>query len=141
MMTLARRHVRFGWWALAVFLTLGIVLESMHGFKVGWYLDAGNEARRLTWTLAHAHGTLIALVNIVFGLTLRVMEPEPGPWVRAASPALLASAVVLPAGFFLGGLVIYGGDPGLGILLVPAGALLLLVAVVLTGLRAPSSRS
>ena len=54
--TYLRRHLRFGWWSLLCFLTLGIVLESLHGFKVGWYLDAAHSTRRLMWTLAHAHG-------------------------------------------------------------------------------------
>ena len=38
----------------------------------------------------------------------------------------------MPAGFFLGGTIIYGGDPGLGIILLPIGAVLLLIAVLLT---------
>lgn len=38
-----RRHLRFGWWSLWCFLTLGLVLEGMHGFKVRWYLDESNE--------------------------------------------------------------------------------------------------
>ena len=36
---------------------------------------------------------------------------------------------LLPLGFLLGGIYTYGGDPGDGILLVPVGAVLLLVAV------------
>jgi hypothetical protein len=40
----------------------------------------------------------------------------------------------MPVGFFLGGLFVYAGDPGLGILLVPVGGLLLFVAVLLTAL-------
>ena len=66
--------MRFGWWSLLLFLTLGIVLEAMHGFKVGWHLDVGNEARRLLWTLAHAHGTLLALIHIGFALTVRALS-------------------------------------------------------------------
>ncbi len=66
---LADRNLRFGWWSLLVFLSLGAVLEALHGFKIGWYVDVGNETRRLMFTLAHAHGTLLALVNIVAGLT------------------------------------------------------------------------
>lgn len=65
------RNLRFGWWSLLVFLSLGGVLETLHGFKVGWYVDVGNETRRLMFTLAHAHGTLLALVNIAAGLTGR----------------------------------------------------------------------
>ena len=66
-MQLADRNLRFGWWALLFFLSLGAVLETLQGFKIGWYLDVGNETRRLMFTLAHAHGTLLALVNIAAG--------------------------------------------------------------------------
>ena len=48
--------------------------------------------------------------------------------LAAASQALVAAGVLLPAGFFLGGMVVYGGDPGLGVLLVPVGAVCLIVA-------------
>jgi len=40
----------------------------------------------------------------------------------------------MPAGFFLGGVRVYAGDPGVGIVLVPVGGLLLLAAVLLTAL-------
>lgn len=128
---LVRRHLRFGWWSLLFFLAGGIALEAMHGFKVGFYLNVSQEARRLMWTLSHAHGTLLALVNIAFALTLPRIPELPARQRNAASACLIASSVLLPAGFFLGGLVLYAGDPGLGILLVPAGAVLLLVAVFL----------
>ena len=73
-MQLADRNLRFGWWSLLVFLSLGAVLETMHGFKIGWYVDVGNETRRLMFTLAHAHGTLLALINIAAGLTARNVD-------------------------------------------------------------------
>jgi hypothetical protein len=62
--TLIHRHLRAGWWGLLIYLGLGIALEMLHGFKIGFYLDVSNHTRRLMWTLAHAHGTLLALVNI-----------------------------------------------------------------------------
>src|SRR5246500_5218576 len=71
---LADRNLRFGWWSLLVFLSLGAVLETLHGFKIGWYVDVGNEMRRLMFTLAHAHGTALALVNIAAGLTARTIQ-------------------------------------------------------------------
>ena len=37
--------------------------------------------------------------------------------------------LLIPGGFLLGGLATYGGDPGIGILLVPVGALMLLAAL------------
>ena len=123
----ADRNLRFGWWSLLVFLSLGGALETLHGFKIGWYVDVGNETRRLMFTLAHAHGTLLALINIAAGLTARKMDRfELRPSV---SFALIWAAILLPAGFFLGGIVIYDGDPGLGVWLVPIGALLLFYSV------------
>jgi hypothetical protein len=130
--TLARRHLRFGWWSLLVFLSLGIVLESLHAFKVSWYLNVSNETRRLMLTLAHAHGTLLALVNMGFAVTLPSIATWEPKVRRFAGACLLAASLLIPAGFFLGGLGFNAGDPGLGILLVPAGAVCLLVAVFLT---------
>ncbi|MGI9240436.1 MAG: hypothetical protein ACR2RV_06515, partial [Verrucomicrobiales bacterium] len=49
-----------------------------------------------------------------------------------ASATLNAASLLIPGGFLLGGLWIYDGDPGLGILLVPLGALCLFSAVFLT---------
>jgi hypothetical protein len=111
---------------------LGAVLETLHGFKVGMYLDVSNETRRLLWTLAHAHGTLLALVNIAFAMTVSLLPGWTVGSLRIASGSLLASTALLPAGFFLGGVYIHDGDPGLGITVVPPGAFLLLIAVVLT---------
>jgi len=129
---LIRRHLRFGWWTLLIFLTAGLALEALHGLKVGAYLNVSNETRRLMWTLAHAHGTLLGLVNLGFAATARVLPAWPEPNKRFASASLLGATVLMPAGFFLGGLFIYAGDPGLGILLVPAGGILLFTAVLLT---------
>jgi len=121
------RNLRFGWWSLLIFLSLGGALETLHGFKIGWYVDAGNDMRRLMFTLAHAHGTALALVNIVAGLTTRNVERfELRPSV---SFCLIWAGLLFPVGFFLGGIVTYGGDPGLGIWLVPIGALLLFYSI------------
>lgn len=123
----ANRNLRFGWWSLLVFLSLGGVLETLHGFKIGWYVDVGNETRRLMFTLAHAHGTLLALVNIAAALTVRMVERF--TLRPSVSFALIWAAILLPAGFFLGGIVIYDGDPGLGVWLVPVGAALLFYSI------------
>src|SRR5438045_7620502 len=123
----ADRNLRFGWWSLLVFLSLGGALETLHGFKIGWYVDVGNETRRLMFTLVHAHGTLLALVNIAAGLTARIVERF--TLRPSVSFALIWAAILLPAGFFLGGIVIYDGDPGLGVWLVPIGAALLFYSI------------
>ena len=130
--TASIRHLRLGWWFLLIYLTFGLVLEGLHGFKVGYYLNVSNETRRLMWTLAHAHGTLVALVQIAFGLTIRWLPTWDTRRRVLAGNFLIGASVLLPGGFFLGGLFLYGGDPGLGILLVPLGALLLLAAVLMT---------
>ncbi|HEV3063209.1 MAG TPA: hypothetical protein VGY48_33495 [Vicinamibacterales bacterium] len=125
----SRRHLRTGWWSLLLFAAMGLALESLHGFKIRTYLDVSNETRRLMWTLAHAHGTLLALVNVVFGLTLRSGLEIKARDLQLVSLCFLGASALLPAGFLLGGLVVHGGDPGLGVLLVPLGAALLLWAL------------
>jgi len=135
----ARRHLRIGWWSLLCFATVGLVLEMLHGFKVRAYLDVSNETRRLMWTLGHAHGTLLALVHVIFGLSLRATAESFVRNLRLISSCLIGASVLLPGGFFLGGIVVYGGDPGLGVLLVPVGAVLLLAAVFFIASQAAGS--
>ena len=127
-----RDHLRFGWWSLLVFLVVGIALEVMHGFKVGFYLDVDQQTRRFMWTLGHAHGTLLSLVQIAFALSGLGGPTWSDGARRVASRCLRAAVVLMPAGFFLGGAFTYGGDPGLGIFLVGPGGVLLLVGVLLT---------
>jgi len=117
---------------LLIFLTLGLVLESLHGFKVGWYLNVSNETRRLMWMLAHAHGTLLGLLQVAFGLTIRVLPFWDVRQRTLAGCCLMGANLLLPGGFLLGGFFLHGGDPGLGILLVPVGAALLFTGVFLT---------
>ena len=140
--SLARKHVRFGWLMLAVFAIVGITLEGFHGFKTGWYLEDAYETRRLLFTLGHAHGALLALINIVFGVASAVLGGNL-PRLRQVSRLLLVGTVLLPAGFFLGGFGLYGADPGIGIYLVPIGALCVLLAFVVaafsSGLGVPEA--
>ena len=129
---LMKRHLRFGWWTLLLFLTLGLILEALHGFKAPLYLNVSNETRRLMWTLAHAHGTLLGLLHLAFASTVRLLPEWAARERGAASVCLRAATWLMPGGFFLGGMFIHAGDPGLGILLVPAGGLFLFAAVLLT---------
>lgn len=131
---LVRRHLRFGWWSLAVFVLVGVGLETLHGLKIGFYLDASNSTRRLLFTLAHAHGTLLGLVHVAFAVTLGIGVALSERSLRWASSCLMASSVLLPGGFALGGWFALGGDAGLGVLLVPLGAVTLLASLLLTGL-------
>src|SRR3954467_2246669 len=132
-------HLRFGWWSLLIWLTFGILLETLHGFKTPAYLAVSNETRRLMWTLAHAHGTLLAVINIAFGLSAPHLLDAGIGRIPSASKCLYAAALLVPAGFFLGGAFHYSGTPGIGILLVPTGGLLLVTSIFLTALSVKRS--
>ena len=130
---LAFLNVKFGLWALLTYLSLGIGLEGLHGFKVGWYLEF--ETRRLMWTLGHAHGVLLSVLAIGFGMMLHVRRDIRASWPRIASGCLIAATLLLPGGFLLGGVYVYDGDPGPAVLLSPVGGLLLFAAVLLTAIN------
>jgi hypothetical protein len=136
----AHHHLRFGWWSLVCFLTLGFTLELLHGFKVGLYLDVPNETRRLMWTLAHAHGALLGFVHILFAISLRVFPALASISLKTVAWNLTGASILLPGGFFAGGVQLYGGDPGLGIVFVPIGATCLGAAAVLIARGASFSR-
>jgi hypothetical protein len=125
---LVRAHLRHGWLGLLVFVLLGIALECLHAFKSTMYLGVGNETRRLMWTLAHAHGIGLSLVQLGFAASIGLAADLAGR-LRSAGRLLDGATMLIPAGFFLGGVVTYEGDPGLGVVLVPVGALLLVGAV------------
>jgi hypothetical protein len=122
----SRAAMTYGWTAIAAFLALGLALESFHLVKAPWYFEA--RLRRELWTLAHAHGTLLGLVAIAFAVVAPRAVP-PAHLRRRFSRLLRAGALLVPAGFLLGGIGNAEGDPSPAILLVPLGAALALVAV------------
>lgn len=126
------RHLQIGWQCLALFMLFGLALELMHAFKVQFFLNVSTEPRRLMWTLAHAHGTMLGLLNLAFSFTTFLSSDSSGFHRKFASLALITATVLVPGGFFLGGLWMHGGEPGYGIVLVPLGAILLVLAAVLT---------
>jgi len=131
-----RRTMVWGWVLLALFLPLGLTLEALHALKLPVYLDSG--MRRELWTLAHAHGNLLGLLCLVFASIGQRAVPDDA--ARASISAWLRwGAALMPAGFFLGGVLNHEGDPSWGILLVPFGGLLLLVALLRTALAARRS--
>lgn len=121
----ATLHFRVGLWGLLLFALLGLGLEALHAYKAPLYLDVANETRRLLWRLAHAHGTLLSLLNLVVAVAAPRLHREKPARRRLASRLLVSATVLLPAGFWLAGLGAEGGDPGAAIALVPAGAALL----------------
>lgn len=123
-----KTHRRFGWSALFVALLFGTVLEGLLGFKSPELtLDP---IRREFWSLAHFHAASLALLNLVY-VAWANDEALSETQQRSASRALLAGSALLPLGFFLGGTIHPEGDPGVGIFLVPIGALAILYAVAM----------
>lgn len=112
---------------VALVLASGLVLESLVGLRTrGWMDDA---LRRELVRLAHAHGGVLGLVNVALGFAMgRLRTPE--IWARRVRIAALGGAVLVVAGFFGGGVWHGQSDPGPLVLLVPAGALLVLASVV-----------
>jgi hypothetical protein len=121
-----RKTARTGWLLLAISLPFGVTLEALHGFKVQAYL--ASDTRREMWRLAHAHGTLLGILCLVF---VALADRHVAAPIRPKAAALIRwGAVLMPLGFFLGGILNSEGDPSLGVLLVPVGALLLVAALV-----------
>lgn len=124
------RTGRCGFFLLAVFLPLGLTLEALHALKVDVYL--GSSMRREMWTLAHAHGGVLGILCLVYASAAE-------RWLdcrrrESIATTLRWGAVLMPAGFFGGGICNAEGDPSFAILLVPIGGLLLLIALWRAGL-------
>lgn len=138
---LVQLHLFMGWGALLVFAMLGLFLEGLHAFKAPWYLDADQETRRLLWRLGHAHGALLSILHLAFAFTVSSLSAfRRTTLCRVVSRLFIAALVLLPAGFLLGGAASTGGDPGTFILLVPVGALALLLAIFFTARASAKSR-
>lgn len=117
-----RAHLRYGTSALLLFLVGGLSLEFLHLIKAPWYLD--HHLRRELWVLGHAHGALLALLNLAWAAVLPRL-----PAAASAGWALRWGAALVPAGFLLGGIGNSESDPSLAILATPLGAALLLLAL------------
>lgn len=125
----AMRSQRFalvqGWIGVALWMTFGLLLEGLLGYKAPAYL-LDNDRREL-FRLAHAHGTILSLLLVAAAIcAARIYRQE----MRAALMAMRAGSVMMPLGFLLAGVWHYESDPGLGIWLVPPGALLMIFGVV-----------
>lgn len=110
-----------GWVSLMLWMSFGLLLETLMAYKSPAYLS--DPQRRELFRLAHAHGALLGLVLVAVSLWLRRTSSSVS---RLALLALRAGATVLPLGFLLAGVWHPESDPGLAIWLVPAGALSLI---------------
>jgi hypothetical protein len=125
----ARAHLRAAWLVVALFVALGIGLEAMLGLRIGGWADA--PIRRELVRLGHAHGALGGLLNVGLAWTLERLH-TPSGWAGRIRVAALVGGLLVGVGFVGGGAWHGPTDPGPLVLLVPAGALMLLAAVVAT---------
>lgn len=121
-----RSTLRTGWLLLAVSLPFGLTLEAFHAWKAPLYV--GSETRREMWRLAHAHGTLLGVVCLVFSA---LADAHVAAGIRASVARQLRwGALLMPVGFLSGGILNSESDPSLGVLLAPVGAALLVAALL-----------
>ena len=126
-MTSEDKMVRFGWTSLLVWAVCGLALETMHAFKIATYLD--DEMTRWLCTLGHAHGVGLSLVVLLYvSVGAPLFRGRPGAQSRTGV-YFASAAVLIPLGFVAGAIAHPEGDPSLGIVLVPVGALLFFVAL------------
>lgn len=123
--------IRQGWISLSGWIVFGILIEGFIGFRSPYLMD--DLVRREMFRLAHAHGTLLNLVLIAAAICCRLGMIQIGP---LTSLGLRLAVLFLPLGFLLGGAWHFRDDPGLGIILVPVGAVLLLVTSLVIALAA-----
>lgn len=120
----ADRLLRQGWASIALWMSVGLLLEGLLGYKIPAYLN--DPQRRELFRLGHTHGTLLGILLVIAALVLERGAQVP----KAARTALRTGAVLMPAGFFISGIWHSESDPGLAIWLVPPGALLVIYAAI-----------
>jgi hypothetical protein len=116
--------LRQGWASIAVWMSVGLLLEGLLGYKIPAYLS--DPQRRELFRLGHTHGTLLGIILIVAAFALDRGANVP----KAAQIALRVGAVLMPVGFFVAGIWHPESDPGLAIWLVPPSALLVIYAAI-----------
>ncbi|MBL9102766.1 MAG: hypothetical protein JNL82_17600 [Myxococcales bacterium] len=132
------RHLRWSLALVALFLAMGLWLEAMIGLRAAGWVD--DPLRREFLRLGHAHGGILGLVNVGVAWALGQLH-TPQRWAGTIRRATLLGALLVGGGFVAGGLTHGPTDPGLPVLVVPAGALMLLGGVVATALVRPGDRA
>jgi hypothetical protein len=114
-----------GWVSIALWMSVGLLLEGLLGYKIPAYLN--DPQRRELFRLAHTHGTFLGLVLVAAALCSdRMSDHLPRP----ARIALSAGSILMPLGFLLAGFWHSEGDPGPAIWLVPPAALMVIFGAI-----------
>jgi hypothetical protein len=114
-----------GWLGIALWMTFGLLLEGLLGYKIPSYLN--DSQRRELFQLAHAHGTLLNVVLVIAALCAKKFLLEISTLGRTA---LRIGTLLMPIGFFFAGISHTEGDPGMAIWLVPPGALMVIFGAI-----------
>lgn len=125
-----------GWVSVAVWMAVGLLLEGLIGFKTPAYLQ--DDQRRELFRLAHTHGTFLGLLLVMAAFCSQRFNLSLSP---AVNISLRVGTLLIPFGFLIGGLWHFESDPGIGIWLVPPGALLVIFAVTALALASRTSAS
>lgn len=113
---------------------MGMWLEALYGLRAEGFHD--DPLRREFLRLGHAHGGLLALVNLAMGSALTRLG-TPDAWATRIRLAAWIGGLAVGVGFVGGGLWHGPTDPGPIVLVVPAGALMLVASLVATALVRP----
>ena len=123
---LARLHLRFGWIALLVFATLGAVLEALHAWKSGAYLGRRQRGAALDVDPGpRARGRAVAAAPRVRGDAEDRLRGRARAGWRSPPGCCAGRPCCCRPASSSGGVAPYEGDPGVGVVLAPIGALLL----------------
>ena len=87
--------IRQGWVSVAVWMSFGLLLEGLLGYKIPTYLN--DPQRRELFQLAHTHGTLLGLVLIGAALCGRAGAAWP-PGQSCVAGGRGADAIGIPTG-------------------------------------------
>jgi hypothetical protein len=123
--SIADRIAKQGWVSLALWMSIGLLLESLMAYKAPSYLN--DLQRRELFRLAHAHGSALALLLVVVAIWIRTVELKTSPLTILT---LRFGATFLPIGFLTAGIWHPEGDPGVAIWLVPVSALALIFGII-----------
>lgn len=109
----------------------GASLLAMIVGDVPGYLD--NPVRQDLWRAGHAHAGIMLILSLV---VLRYVDEArlTGAWRWLARTGTPLAAILMPAGFFLSVLPPDATEPGALIALVPLGGVLMIAAVLTTGI-------
>lgn len=123
-----KKNIVAGLWFLAAFMVYGFVLIYLRDFAPGkeaWIADYA-VGKHFESRLAHVHGNLFALINIVVGLVLWRLPLAPRTAIGVSWLAL--AGMLMPIGIFSE--VIFGVPP----LLVIVGGVCIVAAMLWLGL-------